>query len=215
MSLKNLTSIKPLKKLLFVPVLALIFSCEKEEGIPEKAATARAFSVEVIDLRQLSDQALVAEVFQKIKNPTKGSFADKAKLSTFAIDSSRIKRLERNGRTTYIFLVKRDSMDLEASRTSRSSGTAATVSVGSQGSSKEDGPDPAHGGVPSPGPEVPWPGGVLTLSKITLDPHAPFLQPSPVLPLQVDPVGQARFGAQRPHETRFHNQQVAPFKNPY
>ncbi|RUA14636.1 MAG: hypothetical protein DSY83_09025, partial [Flavobacteriia bacterium] len=34
-------------------------------------------------------------------------------LYNFTIDSSRIKRLERNGRTTYIFLVKRDSLDLE------------------------------------------------------------------------------------------------------
>ena len=85
----------------------------KDAEIPEGISKEREFSIEEIHLGQLVDRALVSEAIQKAKNPTKGGIAAKAERSGFTIDSSRIKKLERNGRTTYIFLVKRDSLDLE------------------------------------------------------------------------------------------------------
>src|SRR5690606_19170419 len=97
--------------MLFLALLA--WNCEKDAEIPESISKEREFSIEEIHFGQLVDRALASEAIQKAKNPTKGSLAAKAERSGFTIDSSRIKKLERNGRTTYIFLVKRDSLDLE------------------------------------------------------------------------------------------------------
>jgi len=105
---------KLLKKLLPVMLMTLLaWNCEKEDVIPEKIATEKEFSIEEVNFEQLSNKELVSEVFQKIKNSPKGSPTEKAKLSNFTIDSSKVKKLIRNGKTTYIFLVKRDSLDLE------------------------------------------------------------------------------------------------------